>query len=283
MRVGSATAAADALHITQPAVSRLIAELERQVGLVLFDRKARGLQPTKDALLLYEEVTRSFRALDRIAETAEAIRSRRTGHLRVIALHTYSDGIVAHALGRFLAKHPGVRVELESGSTADVVEGVMTDSFDVGIAPLPINEAAVKTALILAHEAVCIAPASHRFKGLRKINATELEGLPFLAPPLGSPFRAFIDRYLAGVGVKVTIVGEARTQRALCRLVASGAGVAIVDPTLAEEIARDQLRVVRLQPSLVWSIGALTSRRRSPPHALQALLSEFAVKSRIRA
>jgi DNA-binding transcriptional LysR family regulator len=94
MRVGSATAAADALHITQPAVSRLIADLERHVGFMLFERRKRGLQPTKDALLLFEEVDRSFRGLDRIAETADAIRSRRIGHLRVIALHSYSDGIV---------------------------------------------------------------------------------------------------------------------------------------------------------------------------------------------
>lgn len=275
MNVGSATAAANALHITQPAVSRLIADLERHVRFALFERRKRGLQPTKDALLLYEEVNRSFRGLERIAEAAEAIRSRRTGHLRIIGLHTYSDGIIADAVGRFLTKNPGIRIEVENGSKDDVVEGVVNENYDVGIAPLPISDSSISTALILSHEAVCIAPVRHRFKSMRTVRVGELEGEPFLAPRLGSPFRAFIDRYLSEAKVTATITAEARSQRALCRLVASGAGVSIVDPTIATEMSVHSMHILGLKPALVWSIAALTLRRRTPSHALKGLLEEF--------
>jgi len=275
MTVGSATAAAAALHITQPAVSRLIADLERQVGFALFERRKRGLQPTKDALLLHEEVERSFRGLGRIAEAAEAIRSRRVGHLRVICLHTYSDGIVADAVGRFLVANPGIKVELESGSKDDVVEGVVTENYDVGIAPLPLKDASINTALILSHEAACIVPASHRFARARSLKVSELEGEPLLAPRLGSPFRVFIDRYLNEAKVTPSIVGEARSQRALCRLVANGAGVSIVDPMIAMEKPDPRIHLLGLKPPLMWSIAAATSRRRTPSHALKALLAEL--------
>ena len=275
MTVGSATAAADTLHITQPAVSRLISDLERRVGFALFERRKRGLQPTKDALLLYEEVTRSFRGLDRVAEAADAIRSRRIGHLRIIGMNTYSDGIVADAIGHFLSKHPGIRVELESGSKDDVVEGVTTENYDVGIAPLPVSDPAINTALILSHEAVCIAPPLHRFRSKRGIRAGELADEPFLAPRLGSPFRAYIDRYLNEAKVAPQICAETRSQRALCRLVARGAGIAIVDPTIAAEMPQGMLCILTLRPALVWSIAALTSQRRIPSNALNALLDEL--------
>jgi DNA-binding transcriptional LysR family regulator len=159
------------------------------------------------------------------------------------------------------------------------MEGVVTENYDVGVAPLPISDAAINTALILSHEAVCIAPISHRFKRLRKLEITQLSGEPFLASPIGSPFRVFIDKYLSSVGVTPTIVAEARSQRAICRLVASGAGVSIVDPTIADEIPRQAINVLRLRPALLWSIGALTSRRRTPSHALQALLAELSAKT----
>ena len=78
-RLGSATAAAEALHVTQPAVSRMIGDLERAVGFALFERRGRGMQPTADGLLLYEEVQRAFQGLDRVAAAAEAIRGHGRG------------------------------------------------------------------------------------------------------------------------------------------------------------------------------------------------------------
>ncbi len=114
VQLGSATAAAEALHISQPAVSRLVADLERHVGFALFERRQRGLTPTADGQLFYEEVERSFRGMDLVEEAARAISGHRIGRVRVIAMPAYADGLVSRTIGGFLGKHPGVVVVVDS-------------------------------------------------------------------------------------------------------------------------------------------------------------------------
>ena len=77
------TRAADMLHISQPAVTRLINDLETDVGFSLFDRINGRLNPTPEAMVLFEEVERSFAGIDRIAQTAEQIKSLRRGSLHI--------------------------------------------------------------------------------------------------------------------------------------------------------------------------------------------------------
>jgi len=91
---GSATAAADALFVTQPAISRLLADLEDAVGFSLFERQGRGLQPTVDGLRLYDAVERVYLGLETVAETARAIREGESGKIRIGALPVYADGLV---------------------------------------------------------------------------------------------------------------------------------------------------------------------------------------------
>ncbi|OXH86866.1 LysR family transcriptional regulator, partial [Burkholderia multivorans] len=83
MQRHTVTRAARDLHISQPAVSRLIADLEARVGFVLFERQQGRFTPTAQARVLYEEVERAFIGLDRVAQAAEQIRAMRRGTLRV--------------------------------------------------------------------------------------------------------------------------------------------------------------------------------------------------------
>jgi len=150
MEFGSATAAGEVLHVTQPAVSRLLSDLEANVGFQLFERRARGLVPTQDAHVLYEEVKRSFVGLDRISQVATGIREKATGTVRVIALSKYAEGFVASIIGQFLKDNPGIMVELESSGTAGVVEGIASQTYDVGIASATISDVLIKAVMELA-------------------------------------------------------------------------------------------------------------------------------------
>ena len=99
---GSASAAAEHLYITQPAVSRLLSDLEYSVGFTLFERQGRGLAPTSDGRRLYEAVERVYLGLDAVQEAATAIREGSSGTLRVGTLPVYAGGLLAEQTGRFL-------------------------------------------------------------------------------------------------------------------------------------------------------------------------------------
>jgi DNA-binding transcriptional LysR family regulator len=276
VRLGSASAAAEALYVTQPAVSRLIADLERRVGFALFERRQRGLHPTDDGILLFEEVERSFRGMDLIAEAAEAIRSHRIGRVRVIAMPAYADGFLSRIIGDFIVKHPGIMIELEIAPKKATIARVLSEQFDLGITTLPLDEPGLQVHRLVTREAVCVYHKSHRFRGAPTVDAADLAEEPFVALSTGSPFRLAIDHLLRGVGVQPRIVAEVRTQRAICNMVAARAGVSILDSGVAQDFVPRHLASARVRPALDWTVAAVTPQRTIPSQATQALLQELA-------
>src|SRR3954471_23294306 len=105
MLTTSTVRAAETLHISQPAVSRLVRDLQEALGLALFERRGNRLLPTSEAVALYAEVERSFVGLERIAQAARDLRERRAGVLRIAAMPALCNGVLPRYAGEFLAAH----------------------------------------------------------------------------------------------------------------------------------------------------------------------------------
>ena len=275
MKTGSASAAGKVMGITQPATSRLISDLESEVGFKLFERRKRGLQPTAESSLLYEEVERSYRGLEEIRATVEAIRVNQTGRVRMVAMPAYVDGLVARLIGGFVRDHPGLYFELESRATTGIVEGIATDQFDIGIAILPIKHGDIVSEAFAEGQAMCVVPANHHLAKKRFITVHDLADQPFIALSADSPYRPLIQQHLDEFDVELKIVLEMRTQRAICAVVGTGAGVSIIDSHVATEINNEQVVARPLQPIIRWQIGMLTPAKRTPSLALSELMAYF--------
>jgi DNA-binding transcriptional LysR family regulator len=272
VQLGSATAARDYLGITQPAVSRLIAALESTVGFALFERHRKGLRPTPDGKLFYDEVQRSYVGLHRIQDAAEAIRNQRTGRLRLAAMAAYADGFLAEVVGEYLCEHPGVHIELEALRKVDIVDGILGGQHDLGVCALPVNSPGLKIETITTGTAVCISPAKHRFSTRRSIPVSELaeESLIMLTP--GSPLRHIVQSRLDEQGVRPRVIAEVGTQTAIFRMVAAGAGVAVVDSIITREMDQTRLSIRPLAPRTDWTIAAIVSARKRPSTTTAALI-----------
>src|SRR6201994_2843499 len=108
MLTGSVTEAAALMKVTQPAVSRLLRDLQALLKMELFERRGTGLVPTAAAMALYTEVERSFVGLERITAAAEEIRYRRIGALKVAALPALVNGYLPRVIGGFLKERPNL-------------------------------------------------------------------------------------------------------------------------------------------------------------------------------
>src|SRR5438270_2131331 len=106
MLTASTVRAAEVMHVTQPAVSRLVRELQDALELRLFERRGTRLVPTSEAVSLYAEVERSFVGMERIAQAARDLRARRAGRLRIAAMPALCNGFLPRFTGGFLAAHP---------------------------------------------------------------------------------------------------------------------------------------------------------------------------------
>jgi DNA-binding transcriptional LysR family regulator len=279
MELGSATAASEALHITQPAVSRLIRDLEAEVGFQLFERRARGLVPTRDANVLYEEVKRSFIGMDRIGQVASAIKEKSTGTVRVISLSKYADGIVARMTGTFLKNNPGVVVELESARTAAVVEGIASQAFDVGIAAATVSHKAITAEPLFETSVVLAMAATDPLANRDRVPIHELDGRRMFALPEDSQYGSVIGRAFRAANIKPEIIGQARTHESLCRMVASGTGIALVDRIIADDYRAGDVTFIALDPPVTRMVATLVNARLAPSIAAASFIEHLRAES----
>lgn len=261
MEFGSATAASEVLHITQPAVSRLVSDLEIAVGFQLFERRARGLVPTQDAHTLYEEVKRSFVGLERIGQVAEAIAEKATGTVRVIALSKYADGFVASIIGQFLKDNPGIMVELESAGTGAVVQGIASQSYDVGIASATVSDSLIQAEPLFETSVVLAMAKDDPLTDHAVITLRELTGRRMIVLPEDSEYGSIIAKGLRRAKVAPVIAGQARSHPSLYRMVGSGAGLALIDKTIVSDYVTEGVTFRPIDPPIVRTVATMVNTR----------------------
>ena len=268
---GGMTAAGEMLGVTQPAVSRLIRDLETDLDLVLFERKGTRISPTDAALMLYRDVESFFQGGERIREAATAIRNLSTGNLRIGAMPTISLGYLAGVVNEFLADRPGISIVIHEDSSINVIDKVARHIVDLGLAFVGSEDPAVLTEALPIPEAVCVLPLDHPLAASESIDARDLENEDLILLGHNSLLRHNIVNAFRSVGVKPKVRIETRYAATACTFVAQGLGVAVVDPFIPLEIGRRRLVSRRFSPAVPYEFSLVFPVHRS----VSGLAAEF--------
>ncbi|WP_422031618.1 LysR family transcriptional regulator [Roseovarius sp.] len=261
---GSATSAGEALHITQPAVSRLLSDLEQALGLQLFERSHRRLIPTAEARLLYEESETVFGGLDRLREAALSLRDLNRGRIRIVTEVVYADGMMPRLIAEFQKAHPDIKIQFDTGPSASIVQWIELCWYDLGIVVLPAPQANVQLQAYTSNEAVCAMPADHPLAQAEEVDLPALHGERFIAPVPNSAFRFHFDRLFAARDMRPEIGIEMRTQHGMCAAVGAGAGIALVDPCVIPDVDPAKVRFLRIRGGCKWDTAIISPNTRPP-------------------
>lgn len=275
MLAGTTTAAAELMRVTQPAVSRLLRDLQHALGLTLFDRRGTRLVPTQEAIALYDEVQRSFVGLDRIAAVAKALGSSRIGTLRVAALPALANGFLPRFAARFLQERPGLNLEMHGLVSHLVLDWVAAGQCDVGFAAAPVEHAGVVTDKMLPMRLVAIVPAGHALARKRVLRPRDFDGERFISMSRTTPTRFQVDSVFDQHGVRREMSIETTLSEIVCAAVAAGAGLSLVEPFSAHEHAVRGFVVRPFEPALDFEYAALWSPHRPVPQAAREFLAAF--------
>lgn len=269
MMTGTVTRAADMLYVSQPAVSRMLADLEQEIGFKLFTRANRQLTPTPEGVAFYDEVERAFVGLSQIGRAATAIREYRRGHLRLITIPSLASTFTADLVARFTQTYPDISVSIEVQPTQRVFEWIISQQCDIGISTAPIENSAITSRSVLAGQAACILPTAHPLAKKRRIRPKDLDGLPFISFKADSLFRRQVDDVFRLANVARHLKIEARTTDALCGLVAAGLGVSIVGSVLSGDLRYPGIVTRPFDASIPVEVAIL-----SPAHRPLARIAE---------
>jgi DNA-binding transcriptional LysR family regulator len=273
MSAGGVTRAADLLGVSQPAISRMIAEFEAAVGFPLFLRASRTLVPTPRARALHAEVERSFLGLGHIAAIAAGLRERGEGQLRLVVVPSLLPMACEGPVAEFARRFPAAGVSIEVAAALNAIDWAAARHADLGITTEDIVNPSVIAEPIGRIEAVCVMPAAHRLAAIRRpIRPRDLADALFVSFRPDSAFRAEIDRVFDAAAVARDLRIEARTTAAVCELVAALGGVAVV-PVGGPHLAADTRLAVRpFAPRLISPVALI----RPTGAPLSPLASEFA-------
>jgi DNA-binding transcriptional LysR family regulator len=232
MLTGSMTAAAEMMHVTQPAISRLIRDFELALRLKLFYRNGNNISPTTEASDLFAEVERSFVGLERLRDRAENLRSGRAGSITVAALPAMATSFLPNFIASFCRQRPGVKVLIDGIPSHLVLERVECGQFDIGLTEMAVDRSSLNVTKISAG-AVVAMPEGHRLADRPIVYLEDLqdENLVMISNRYGRQpvieLAVHATRHKHVVETPLSYVG--------CRLVAEGMGLAVVDPYSASD------------------------------------------------
>ena len=256
--LGTFTAGAHRVHVTQAAISMQIRQLENELGAKLFIRAPRRVMLTEAGEQLLQRARQILRdhdaAVDEIAELAGAER----GRLRVgSASAMVTTDVLPKLLKDLRKQHAGAEVTVASGTSEALVQQILAGELDVAFVSLPVEARGINTERLSQDQLVAVASPRHRLAKQRTISAYTLAGEKLILGERGGNTRRLIDQFFAQAGVTLHVSMELSRQAAIRRMVEEDMGVGIV-PLQTVSDAVDKGRLVRWWiegAQINWELG----------------------------
>jgi DNA-binding transcriptional LysR family regulator len=254
----SFTRAAARLHMAQPALSVQIRQLERELGVSLFDRSRRTIMLTEGGNVMLTEARRLLGMLDNAVELVRRTGSGAVGRIAIGFVPSASNAALPPLLRRFSQTHPDVAMHLREMAPGDLVRRLHAGDLDVCFLYLPFTDPSLQQAVITREAFVVALPADHRLAGRDAVDVRDLAGEPFVIPAQhGMPgLNAQVLDICREAGFAPRAVhDDVWLVQTMIGLVAAGAGVALV-PSSARALVPDG--VIYRAPVLRAFVGEIT-------------------------
>ena len=254
---GSVSAAAAALHMSQPAMSHQIAAFEKELGAQVVERLWRGVRVTAAGRASAEEARLALRAAEQVIEIGRRVGNGGAGRLRIACTETMTVWMLVPVLRYWRSRRPEVQLDLTEFTSADAMaDSIEANRADIAIGPRPTTtDAHLET--IGQVEFVVVAPTGHAFTGLGAIPMKALENQPFVHYDPDNAMAAYVDRLAAQHGVTLNPVLRSRSTRTAAQLAAAGMGVTIAPVSALTPRPTGVVR--RLSPMIKFDIVAVVA------------------------
>lgn len=264
MLSGTTKQAAALMNLSQPAVSRLIQDLEAQIGIPLFDRQQGRLQPTREAQVLFGEAEEAFSHLSRLDAAMRNAGQLSGKRVRIAASPAIVYGLMPQVFAMFRERHPEAALSLRITDRRELRDSVEAHDFDVAVSMLPIDYPQERLERLVRVRGVCVLPSGHRLARKRVVHASDVAGYPFISLLPETMARARLDKIFQDLDVKRELGLETQTASALCLLVNAGLGLGVTDPFTAERFVATGIVVRPFEPVVEYEYGVLYPINRRP-------------------
>lgn len=245
---GSFTRAAQALHVSQPALSQQIRQLEQELGVQLLDRTGKAIRATDAGATYLSHVHRAFREIDAAGRAARDVNDLSSGMLRLGFTPSFSGYLIAPLARRFREQYPGIFLELTALSQDEIETNLADDKLDCAIAFWASSVTGIAAQPLHTERLSLIGRYDHAVMINKSIDVAGIEKEEMVLLNRTFATRQTIDKHFKRHGIKPNVVMETSSMTTLIELVRSGSLVTILPDAVA--FGRDDLRFRPLRPAI---------------------------------
>lgn len=255
---GTVTEAAHLIGRTQPQVSRIVMDLEDEIGFPLFERVGRSLVPTPRGLLFAKEAREIVVRMAHIESVAQTLREERSTLVRIAATPHVSHGLIPRTIARVAQISPETEFSITTlKRNTDTGRWEPPGPFDVCLSIIPFLERGMTVEEPFACiSAALVAPQGHPLSKLAVVTPADIAPHPYIALRAATPLRRKLDQVFDAHGVAPRIRATAADAHSACELVALGVGVTVCEPLAAAAAGHQTLAMRPFTPTISAQFGA---------------------------
>ncbi|MGD9163858.1 MAG: selenium metabolism-associated LysR family transcriptional regulator [Chromatiales bacterium] len=273
-RLLSFTKAAETLHMTQPAVTFQVRQLEEYFNTRLFDRTHNRISLTEAGERVYDYADRIFDLYNEMENSVREMTGEIRGALTIGASTTIAEYMLPSLLGDFGARYPEVTIHLRVSNSEGIVSMVENNTIDLGVVEAPVANKNLVVEVCRQDRLVAIVPPNHDLAEKESLAIGELLEYPFICREEGSGTREVINEYLSqNCNLALNISMELGSPEAVKGAVEAGMGVSVVSrATIQKELKLDTLRAINLVPKLERPFSFVHQKQKFRLRAMEELL-----------
>lgn len=270
--------AADELHLTQPAVSMQIKQLESNISLPLFEQLGKRIYLTEAGRELYQYSRSISQQLSDMEVALDELKGMERGKLN-ISVVTTANYFAPHLLAKFCQRYKGVTVSLNVSNRETVLKQLSDNLIDLAIMGQPPEDLDIDSESFIENPLVVIAPPDHPLCKEQNIPVKRLAKEIFLVRESGSGTRGAMERFFAAHDVKINKGMEADTTEAIKQAVQAGMGLGIMSQHTAElELETNRLKILDVQGFPIIRYWHVVNRKNKRLSAVANAFKEFLLK-----
>ena len=273
MLTGGVGGAAELLHISQPAVSKVLAQAQKQAGFALFERVKGRLVPTPEGQQLHQEIDALWRGVERVRDVSRSLAEPQTGTLRLGVSASLASYLLPRTVALLCERFPRLKSRMEILIAPIMVDALLDSSIDLGLALQPNEHPNLESVQSWRCAFACVMPEGHRLARLDTVRPADLRGERIITSDPNTPYGQALMRAYGREAPRLNLDLSVRSSTSACWYAQAGAGVAVVDRTVTAGQSFSGLAVRPFQTRERLAVSILRNRYR-PMSAVQRAFCE---------
>ncbi|WP_010161940.1 LysR substrate-binding domain-containing protein [Sphingomonas sp. PAMC 26617] len=275
---GTVSRASEILNVSQPALSKLIAHLEFDTGLRLFDRVKGRLAPTEHGMRLYGEVGRIFSGVRQVENAVDAIRREEQGRLSIGVLPALANTFIQRVTTGFLQERRNVFCSVQALGSQWIVEWLIARKLDVGLVSPRVDNPYLTLEPLMEQPLACIMPLDHPLAEKSLIKPDDLDGMPFVAFDSDIYVSHIVSNMFERYRINPQTVLVTNAAPTVCEFVAAGLGLSLIHPLMVSGLEQ-RLAIRRFEPEILYSFQLCRSADSRNAHIVEAFVEVLREKA----